>query len=104
LYWLEQGAQPTDTVRSLLSREGLMLALHLRRKGKTEEEIQAAVEQHRAQASTKLSSGTMTAADRRKQALEEERRRMAEAEAEAARARSEAAARKREKEQAAAEA
>ncbi|MGA1494772.1 MAG: 30S ribosomal protein S16, partial [Rhodothermales bacterium] len=33
IYWLENGAQPSDTVRSLLSREGVMLALHMRRKG-----------------------------------------------------------------------
>ena len=30
LYWLEVGAQPTDTVRTLLSREGVMLMKHLR--------------------------------------------------------------------------
>ena len=30
LYWLENGAQPSDTVRSILSKHGLMLALHMR--------------------------------------------------------------------------
>lgn len=30
LYWVEVGAQPTDTVRSILSREGVMLMKHLR--------------------------------------------------------------------------
>lgn len=30
LYWIETGAQPTDTVRSILSREGVMLMKHLR--------------------------------------------------------------------------
>ncbi len=30
LYWVETGAQPTDTVRSLLSKEGVMLMKHLR--------------------------------------------------------------------------
>ena len=30
LYWLEVGAQPTDTVRNILSREGVMLMKHLR--------------------------------------------------------------------------
>ncbi len=30
LYWIEVGAQPTDTVRSILSREGVMLMKHLR--------------------------------------------------------------------------
>ncbi|MFZ1730329.1 MAG: 30S ribosomal protein S16 [Bacteroidota bacterium] len=39
LYWLKVGAQPTDTARSLLSQAGVMLQLHLIRKGKTEAEI-----------------------------------------------------------------
>jgi len=30
LYWLEAGAQPTDTVRNILSREGVLLMKHLR--------------------------------------------------------------------------
>ena len=30
LYWVEVGALPTDTVRSILSREGVMLMKHLR--------------------------------------------------------------------------
>ena len=40
LYWIEVGAQPTDTVRTLLSREGVMLMKHLRggvRKGAFDE-------------------------------------------------------------------
>ena len=31
LYWVEVGAQPTDTVRNILSREGVYLMKHLRR-------------------------------------------------------------------------
>ena len=30
LYWVETGAQPTDTVRSILSKEGVLLMKHLR--------------------------------------------------------------------------
>jgi len=30
LYWMEVGAQPTDTVRNILSREGVMMMKHLR--------------------------------------------------------------------------
>ena len=29
LYWVETGAEPTDTVRSILSKEGVMLMKHL---------------------------------------------------------------------------
>ncbi|HEX7071144.1 MAG TPA: 30S ribosomal protein S16 [Rhodothermales bacterium] len=96
LYWLEQGAQPSDTVRSLLSREGLMLALHMRRKGKSEDEIQAAIEKHRGEVAQKLATGSLTAADRRKQALEEERKRAAALEAEEAKKRAAAAKKKEE--------
>jgi small subunit ribosomal protein S16 len=39
LYWLQNGAQPTDTVKNLLTNQGVMLRLHLLRKGKSDEEI-----------------------------------------------------------------
>lgn len=32
MYWLKVGAQPTDTVRSLLSKEGILLKWHLDKK------------------------------------------------------------------------
>ncbi|MEO6939189.1 MAG: 30S ribosomal protein S16 [Candidatus Kapaibacterium sp.] len=32
MYWLRTGAQPTDTVRSLLSKEGILLKWHLEKK------------------------------------------------------------------------
>ena len=40
LYWVETGAQPSDTVRNILSKEGVMLMKHLRsgvRKGAFDE-------------------------------------------------------------------
>lgn len=42
LKWLNQGAQPTETVKSLLSKEGILLKYHLSKKGKTSEEIEKA--------------------------------------------------------------
>ena len=38
-YWLNSGAQPTDTVRSILSNEGFLLKLHLKRKGADDAKI-----------------------------------------------------------------
>jgi small subunit ribosomal protein S16 len=91
LYWLEQGAQPSDTVRSLLHRQGLLLALHLRRKGKTEEEVAAAVSTHRTHREDKdHRARSISARDRRRQMLEAERRKAAEAAAEEARRHAEA--------------
>jgi len=38
-YWLRSGAQPTYTVKNLLSRKGLMLKHHLMKKGADEHKI-----------------------------------------------------------------
>ncbi|MDE3056681.1 MAG: 30S ribosomal protein S16 [Bacteroidota bacterium] len=43
-YWLERGAQPSDTVRNLLSRKGVWLKWHLKRKKADEAAIAAAFE------------------------------------------------------------
>ena len=47
LRWLNLGASPSDTVRSLLSRRGLLLGWNLKKKGASEEEIQAKVAEFR---------------------------------------------------------
>ena len=45
-HWLKTGAQPTDTVRNILSREGILLAMQMESKGIASEEIAAAVDAH----------------------------------------------------------
>ncbi|MCX6155825.1 MAG: 30S ribosomal protein S16 [Candidatus Kapabacteria bacterium] len=47
-YWLDNGAQPTDVVKHLLSYEGVLLRRFLKLKGKDEVEIAAEVEKHKA--------------------------------------------------------
>lgn len=47
LYWLKVGAQPTPRVRHLLSTQGILLRLHMERKGMPQEEIERILEQHR---------------------------------------------------------
>jgi small subunit ribosomal protein S16 len=44
LYWLEVGAQPTDTVASLLRQKGITLKLELKKKGLSEEKISEEIE------------------------------------------------------------
>ena len=44
LYWLQNGAQPSDTVKSLLRKKGVMLRFDLLKKGKSEEEINQEVQ------------------------------------------------------------
>jgi small subunit ribosomal protein S16 len=46
IYWLNNGAQPTDLVSELLSYEGVLLRRHLQFKGKTAEEIDAEIAKH----------------------------------------------------------
>lgn len=43
MYWLNVGAQPTDTVRSLLKYEGVTYKLHLQKKGVEEDGVVAKV-------------------------------------------------------------
>jgi small subunit ribosomal protein S16 len=43
-YWLAKGAQPTETVRSLLRRNGLWLRWTLKKQGKDESTVQKVLE------------------------------------------------------------
>jgi small subunit ribosomal protein S16 len=43
-YWLDKGAQPTDTVKSLLKQKGITLKRELKRKGFNEEQINSEME------------------------------------------------------------
>lgn len=49
LYWLQNGAQPTDTVRNLLQKKGLWLKWSLIKKGADEEKITTAIENFESQ-------------------------------------------------------
>lgn len=50
IYWLNVGAQPTDIVNQIFSREGVLLQRHLGFKGASADEIATAVAQHRERA------------------------------------------------------
>ena len=97
MYWLEVGAQPTETVRSLLSKQGLLLGLHLQRKGASAEDISAAVSAHRQGRADKAQEAKkLTASERRRIALSQEAKQVAQREAKEAAARQKAAAEKKE--------
>jgi len=53
-YWLKSGAQPTDTMRSLLQRKGLWLKWGLMKKGADEPTIAAAFEKWQSLQADKL--------------------------------------------------
>lgn len=54
MYWLGVGATPTDTVRNLLSRKGIMLKWYLKKKGKDEATIAQEFEKWQALQALKL--------------------------------------------------
>ena len=45
LYWLGVGAQPTDTVKNILSKKGILLKKDLQDQGKSEEEINSKIDE-----------------------------------------------------------
>lgn len=76
LDWLSKGAQPSDTVRNLLSRKGIMLAFDLKKRGASAEDIATAVGAHAEHQQSKVDQ---IAAEARK--AEEAARKAAAAEA-----------------------
>ena len=56
LYWLGQGAQPSDTVRNLLQKEGILMRWSMTRAGASAEEIETAVEEFKARRAEKAAS------------------------------------------------
>lgn len=110
LYWVNTGAQPTNTVRNILSREGVMLMKHLQggvKKGAFDEaEAQRRFDAWKTDKSKKIEAVTTSEADKKKQEAqtrltEEEAKNKAKAEA-VAKKKAEIAAAKAEAEAAAA--
>lgn len=92
-HWLKVGAQPTDTVRSLLSQQGVLLGLHLEYKGAEPDAIAEAVAAHQQYRQDKLkASAKVTASELRQQALDAEEKAAAKLEAELLEKRKKAAA------------
>ena len=75
LYWVGVGAQPTDTVRNILSREGVMLMKHLLggvKKGAfSEAEAQKRFDAWKAQKDAKLGKISQEEAEKLKKVLSE---------------------------------
>jgi small subunit ribosomal protein S16 len=56
LYWLGVGAQPTDTVKNLLSKKGILLKKDLQKQGLAEEEVNTNLESWKKQNESKIAS------------------------------------------------
>ncbi len=83
LYWLENGAQPSDTVRSILRRRGLLLHHHLKKKGEAPDKIEEAVEEFRERMAEQDEEVKIAVGTRGKDPLERERERAEEIDEEA---------------------
>jgi len=83
LYWLDNGAQPSDTVRSILYRRGLMLQNHLKQKGEPADKIEEKVAEFRDRMAEQGDDLKMAVQPRGEDALEKERERADELDEEA---------------------
>jgi len=83
LYWLENGAQPSDTVRSILHRRGIMLHHHMKKKGESPSDIEEAVEEFRERMAEQDEEVKIAVGGRGKDPLERERERAEEIDEEA---------------------
>lgn len=91
VYWLLEGAQPSDTVRDLLQRDGVLLRAAMTRKGAEAEAIEQAVAEfkERQAARDEKKNAKPTTSERRQKALDAERETAKERAAELAKERAE---------------
>lgn len=105
IHWLKIGAQPSDTVRNILKKEGILYKMHLIRWGKSEEEIEAALEEWREARNSKGGEKEISRKEKQKELLKsEEDKYKKQAEEEAAAAKKEQELKEAEEEKAKAEA
>ncbi len=78
LYWLDNGAQPSDTVRSILYRRGLLLQNHLKQKGESPDVIEEQVAEFRERMAEEGDDLKMAVQPEGQDALEKERERAEE--------------------------
>jgi len=69
IHWLKIGAQPTDTVRSILKAEGILYKMHLLRWGKSDEEIDVALKEWRKQRVNKTADDDAVSRKEREKAM-----------------------------------
>ena len=72
MYWLNVGAQPTDTVKSLLSQKGIILKRELLRRGVTDDKMSAELENWEKMREAKSSTAAVKKKKSKKAAAKEE--------------------------------
>jgi len=78
LYWLENGAQTSDTVHSILHRRGILLQHHLQKKGESPDVIEQEVEEFRQRMAEEDKEIKMIVEPEGEDALQKERERAEE--------------------------
>lgn len=74
LYWLGVGAQPTETVKNILSKKGILLKKDLQKQGKSETEINAKLDEWvKMQEAKKASKLTKKKTDKKPEVKAEEK-------------------------------
>lgn len=68
MYWLGVGAQPTDTVKNLLSNLGIILKRELMKQGLTEEQITAKLDEWKKLKEANLAAASKKRSDKAKKA------------------------------------
>jgi small subunit ribosomal protein S16 len=71
LYWLSVGALPSDTVRSLLSAQGIMTRFDLTKRGSNSEQIETAVSKVKESAKIREARRSTAAAGKKQAAVKE---------------------------------
>lgn len=78
LYWLGCGAQPTETVKNLLSKEGILLKRELQKEGLSEEAIAEKLGEWGKQKESALEDKKAKAEKKKKEKAETEQRKLEE--------------------------
>ena len=72
MYWLNVGAQPTDTVKSLLSQKGIILKRELVRRGLSDDKVSAELESWEKMREAKVNTAAAKKKKSKKAAAKEE--------------------------------
>ena len=83
-YWLSVGAQPTDTVKNLLSKKGILLERDLKRQGMSEDKVALKMDEWSKDKEAKLAAADKKKAEKKAKVEAEKEEAKAEAEKEEA--------------------
>ncbi len=78
LYWLNCGAQPTTTVKNLLSSNGILLRKELLKKGLSEDDVNAKIDEWKKAQESKIANKKEKAEKKKQEKLEAAKKKLEE--------------------------